>query len=165
MECEALRDLLSAYVEDELPAADRTRLDEHLGRCPDCAELLSLMAKTREALSGFPEVEVSPSLRQRLHTIPERRKRFRFGFDLFARPSLQPYFAAASAVLVLFSVYFFNPNRSRFNQAVIRQLHLGYAKIERLYAKAESVTATLGEQKDNLLVSLDEVNPFSAKED
>ncbi len=56
--------------------------------------------------------------------------------------------------MTLVSFYFFNPNKREIDRVIDRQLHLGYSKVERIYAKAGSVTDSLGSYKDTFLGSL-----------
>jgi hypothetical protein len=68
-------------------------------------------------------------------------------------------------MLIMVSFYFFGPNKSSIDKSISRQIHLGYSKIESLYAKAESFTASLGEHKDNILVSLKNIKLLGGNED
>jgi hypothetical protein len=68
-------------------------------------------------------------------------------------------------LLVLVSFYVFHPERSAINRSIERQLHIGFSKVEKLYAEAESITHSLGEYKDNLLVSIKNLKPFRGNED
>jgi hypothetical protein len=165
MKCERIEELLSPYLEDELDPEERRAVESHLRTCQNCAILLSFMKKTRESLAGFPELELSDGLLDRLYTIPEKKRRFRINLDFFLQPTLQPVLAAATILLMVISFYLFNPNRENINNSVNRQVHLGYSKIEKLYAKAESFTDNLGAYKDNVLVSLKKINPFGGNED
>jgi hypothetical protein len=126
---------------------------------------MSSLEETMESLVDLPELEVSDSLLNRLYAVPERKKRFNLGLDFFLRPSLQPILAAFTIVLTLVSFYFFNPNKKSFDREVSRQLHLGYSKVGKLYARAESFTASLGEYKDSILVSLKNISGFGETED
>jgi anti-sigma factor RsiW len=40
MTCRELTDFLGDYVDGDLPAAERTRFEEHLDLCPDCRTYL-----------------------------------------------------------------------------------------------------------------------------
>jgi len=60
----------------------------------------------------------------------------------------------ATVFLIIGSLYFFNPNRRLIDKAIDRQVHLGYGKVEKLYARAGSVTDSLGSYADNFLGSL-----------
>ena len=154
MKCEDIEELLSPYLEDELSREDRRAVEEHLKSCESCSLLLSSLQETTEFLVSLPELGVSDGLRDRLYAIPEKKRKFKLGLDFFLRPSLQPVLAAITIVLTLASFYFFNPNKKSIDREISRQLHLGYSKVGRLYAKAESFTASLGEYKDTILVSL-----------
>lgn len=165
MNCEHMEELLSPYLENELDARQKQAVHEHLQVCPDCSQLLAYMQKSCEALADFPEVELSQELIEQLQIMPEKRKRFRLSLDFFLRPSLQPVLAAITIFLTLISFYLFNPHRSQINKSVNRQLHMGYSKIERLYAKAESFTSSLAGHKDSILVSLENLDLLGGDED
>ena len=38
MKCDEVRAVLNAYADDELPAAQRRQIDEHISSCVDCSE-------------------------------------------------------------------------------------------------------------------------------
>lgn len=165
MECKTIENLLSPYLEDELTLEERKNIEEHLQSCQSCAELLSFMEDARVSLAAFPELEVSKDLTKKLYDLPQKKKKFSLVLDLLLRPSLQPVMAAATVLLVVVSFYIFHPNRSAIDRALERQLHIGYSKVERLYAEAESITHSLNEYKDNLLVSIKKLKPFRGNED
>ena len=165
MECERIEQLLSPYLEDELSQENRQAVESHIRSCHSCAELLSLMKETTETLSSFPELDVSEGLTEKLYDLPQKRKRFKFIIDILLRPSFQPIMAAATVLLVLISFYMFHPERSAINRSIERQLHIGFSKVEKLYAEAESITHSLGEYKDNFLVSIKNLKPFRGNED
>lgn len=165
MRCEKIEELLSPYLEDELSREEKKVVDDHLQACESCAALLSLLKETRESLTGFPELEVSENLLNRLSSIPSKKKRFRLSFDFLLQPSLQPVLAAASILLVLASSYFFNPDKKFINKSIDRRIHLGFSQVEKLYAKAESFTDSLGEYKDDIIVSLKSIKLFGESKD
>lgn len=165
MLCDRIEELLSSYLEGELETQELETVSAHLKTCPDCRSLLAYMQETRRALADFPELEVSPSLQKRLLAIPETKKRFRFNLDFLQRPSLQPILAAATILLTLISFYAFNPNRDQINKSINRQLHLGISKVEKLYARAESFTNQLVGYKDELLVSMKNINILKKDEE
>jgi hypothetical protein len=123
------------------------------------------MRETRESLASFPEVDVSEGLVEKLYELPLKKKKFQFVTDFLLRPSLQPIMAAATVLLVVVSFYAFHPERSAINRSIERQYKIGVGKVEKLYAEAESLTHTLGEFKDNLLVSIKNFKPFRGNED
>ena len=168
MKCERIEELLSPYLEDELSPEEKGAVAEHLKTCESCSLLFSYMEETRESLAGIPELEVSENLLDRLYSISSKKKRFKLrlpSFDFLVRPSLQPVLTVATIMLIMVSFYFFGPNKSSIDKSISRQIHLGYSKIERLYARAESFTASLGEHKDNILVSLKNIKLLGGNED
>jgi anti-sigma factor RsiW len=165
MGCERIEDLLSPYLEDDLTKEQRQAVETHLSTCARCDELLSLMRETTVSLSSFPEVDVRERLVEKLYELPKKRRKFRFVPDFLLRPSFQPIMAAATVLLVFVSFYVFHPERSAINQAIERQFKIGVSKVEKLYAEAESLTHSLGEYKDNLLVSIKNFKPFRGNED
>ena len=165
MGCERIEELLSPYLEDDLTQEQKRNVETHIHTCPGCAELLSLMRETKESLSLFPEVDVSENLIEKLYELPQKRKKFRFVADFLLRPSFQPIMAAATILLVFVSFYMFHPERSTINRSIERQFNIGFGKVEKLYAEAESITHTLGKYKDSLLVSIKNLKPFRGDED
>ncbi len=168
MKCKKIEELLSPYLEDELNPEEKGAVAKHLKTCENCSLLFSLMKETQESLADIPELEVSENLLDRLYSIPREKKRFKLrlpNFDFLVRPSLQPVLTVATIMLIMISFYFYGPNKSSIDKSISRRIHLGYSKIERLYAKAESFTASLGEHKDNLLVSLKNIKLLGGNED
>ena len=164
MTCDRIEELLTAYADGELASDVRADIERHLKACPDCAALLSSLRSADSALAGFPEIEPPADLREKLYAIPARRK-FRFALDVLLRPALQPVFAAAALMLTLFTFYMFSPAKGEINKAVNRQFHLGFSRIEKLYAKAGSLTDSLGGFADNVLVSLKKANPLGKSDE
>jgi anti-sigma factor RsiW len=165
MTCERFEELLSAYLEGELSGEEKREMDIHIASCSACAELLSAFRETQEALSGFPEVEPGPALMARLYAVPEKKKFFKPIFEFLVRPDLQPVFAALSVLFVAVSFVLFAPQGRGIQKAIDRQLHLGYNQVEKLYAKAGSVTDELGSFKNSVVDSIKTLNPLKGQED
>ena len=165
MACEKIQDLLSPYLDGELTSEAKAEVDAHLSSCRECAELLSLLRMATDSLASFPEVEPSPDLTAKLYAIPVGRKKFRINLDFLVKPSLQPVFSAATVLLIIFSFYMFGPYKKDIDKSVNRQIHRGYSRLEKLYAKAGSVTDSLGAYADNILVSLKKINPLGKNEE
>lgn len=53
MDCKRVDEMLADYLGGELPAADRTAVDEHLGDCTRCAEEVRSLESTVNALAGL----------------------------------------------------------------------------------------------------------------
>jgi hypothetical protein len=165
MNCERIEELLFSYLEDELSPAEKNFVETHLAACQECALLYSASKETREALSGFPEVEVGESLMSKLYAIPEKKKKFSFSLDFLLKPSLQPIFAALTVFLTIMSFYLFNPDKKYIDRSINQKIHLGYSQVEKLYAKAESWTDRLDDYKDNVLGSLKNWKIFGGDKD
>lgn len=140
MTCQRIEELLSAYLEGELRAAERAEVEGHLADCPECAGLAALMREEMAAAAAFPEVEPSAELLARLYAVPEaNREKKRFlqpVFDWLARPALQPVYAAAAGVLIVLSFVAFHPEGRGIRKAIDVQLHRGIGTVEKLYADA-----------------------------
>lgn len=160
MSHERFEDLLVAYADRELEAAERAAVEAHLRDCPECAELLACLRAASEALAALPEVEPAPELRRELLAIPERKTAFRRVFDLILKPSLQPYYAAASILLGFVTLYTIYPDRAAIDKAVSRTLHRGYSQVEKLAAEAGSVKDSIGDIAQNFYASLEKISPF-----
>ncbi len=165
MRCELIEELLSAYLEHDLNQEENKAVKEHLKTCKNCSLLFSYIKETRESLTGFPEMEVSKNLKDRLYSIPGKKKKFKLSFDFRLRPSLQPILAGAMGILMLLSIYFFNSDKILINKSISRGIHLSYSKVGKLYARAETFVDTLGEHKDNILVSVKNIPLFGGNED
>jgi anti-sigma factor RsiW len=67
---------MSAYVDGELTASRRERLERHLGNCPDCRHLLAGLRAVLEALrrtpapGGADPLAISTAVRRRLNEPP-----------------------------------------------------------------------------------------------
>lgn len=61
IECQKVVEVVTAYLEDTLPARDRRRLEAHLAACPHCSGYLDQIRETI-ALTGRLEAEdLSPA--------------------------------------------------------------------------------------------------------
>lgn len=165
MTCERFEELLSAYLEGEVSPEVKREMDAHMASCLACAKLLTVFRETQEALKSFPELEPGPALMARLYAIPEKKSFFQPVFDFLLRPSLQPVFAALSALFIAISFVFFLPQGRGIQKAIDRQLHLGYNQVEKLYAKAGSVTDELGSFKNSVVDSIKTLTPEKGQED
>lgn len=169
MTCERIEELLSAYLEGELGAAEKAAVEDHLAACPACAELLAALRQVTGAMAAFPEAEPSPALLARLYGIPERKtakKRwFRPVFDLLTRPALQPVYAAFTVLLVAMSFVLFHPEGRGIRQRVDVQFHRGVGTVERLYAETGTFKGELGEFTGNIVKSFRGLDLLKGSED
>ena len=64
--CREVVELLSDYLEGELPAAERARVEAHLATCPECLAYLAQLRTTIGALGRLREDDVPRPLLARL---------------------------------------------------------------------------------------------------
>jgi predicted anti-sigma-YlaC factor YlaD len=158
MTCERIEELLSAYLEGELAAAEKAEMDVHLAACPECAALLALMKDMSGAMAAFGEVEPSPALLSRLYAIPaeksERKRWFRPVFDWLTRPALQPVYAAFTVLFVAVSFVLFHPEGRGIRKQFDLTFHRGIGTVEKLYAGAGSLKSDVGSFAGNVVKSV-----------
>jgi len=66
MNHEELRDRLSAYLEADLEASERARVEEHLSGCPDCRREYRELRHTVDLLRGWAAPDPPPDLADRV---------------------------------------------------------------------------------------------------
>ena len=62
VDCGEVRDLLTAYLDDELPVAERTPVKDHLAACPECASALAAQAALRARIRTAGTFDMPASL-------------------------------------------------------------------------------------------------------
>ncbi len=96
-ECETVRPLLGAYLDEEIVEAERKHIELHLIRCADCRKELEATKKVREILRTLPEVELPSYSRARIYASIQRRpvfvRRFALGFATLAAAASLVFFA------------------------------------------------------------------------
>jgi anti-sigma factor RsiW len=68
MTCQELVELVTEYLEGELPARERERFERHLGECPYCTSYLDQMRITIRTLGRLEEESLSPEAKDALLT-------------------------------------------------------------------------------------------------
>jgi hypothetical protein len=159
MTCERIEELLSAYLEGELAAAERAEVGSHLSACPECAELAGLLRETLAATAAFPEVEPSPALMARLYAVPDERaakkRLFRPVFDWLARPALQPVYATLTGLFIVLSFVLFHPEGRGIRKQFDVQFHRGLGAVEKMYADAGGLKGEIKALSANVIRSFD----------
>jgi len=160
MTCERIEELLSAYLEGGLSAAEKAGIDAHIAGCSDCAALLGLMREAMTATAGFPEAEPSAGLMTRLYGIPEekaakaaKKRFFRTAFEWLGRPALQPIYAASTAALIVLSFVLFHPEGRGIRKAIDVQFHRSIGAVEKLYADAGGLKGEIRALSANMVKS------------
>lgn len=67
-------DLLSAYLDAELPATDRAHLDDHVASCAECTRTLAVLGATIAETRALPEVDMTPEQIARLDAAIARER-------------------------------------------------------------------------------------------
>lgn len=68
MKCENIRELMSAYIDNEINEVDKAKLEKHLAQCPQCMEEYELLKDLVIECSEIDEVELPEDFREELHT-------------------------------------------------------------------------------------------------
>jgi hypothetical protein len=66
--CQELVELVTDYLEDALPAADRLRFEDHIARCAGCTRYLEQMRLTIATIGRLREDDLSKDAREDLIT-------------------------------------------------------------------------------------------------
>jgi anti-sigma factor RsiW len=75
LSCKELVELVTAYEEGVLPVGERSRLEEHLTECPDCAEYLAQFRRTVAAVGlAAPELERTPAVTELLRVFRDWKR-------------------------------------------------------------------------------------------
>ena len=64
--CRELVELVTDYIEDRLPAAERMRFEEHLAVCGPCRGYLKQMRQTIRLTGALTEETIDPTARDAL---------------------------------------------------------------------------------------------------
>ncbi|WJY94296.1 Anti-sigma factor RshA [Corynebacterium felinum] len=65
-DCADLHVFLYQFVDHEMSAQDRQRLEQHIDACPDCAEMVCAEEQIRQVLQHVCETNAPNSLRQKI---------------------------------------------------------------------------------------------------
>ena len=66
MTCRELVELVTAWLDDALPATERVRFDAHLADCPYCRVYLEQLRQTTRLLGDLSEESIDPVARDAL---------------------------------------------------------------------------------------------------
>jgi len=70
--CQQVVELVTNYLEDALPAADRKRFEKHLAGCPHCTEYLAQMRETIRLAGRVTPEDLTPDMRTELTDLYRR---------------------------------------------------------------------------------------------
>ncbi|MCK5057361.1 MAG: zf-HC2 domain-containing protein [Candidatus Aminicenantes bacterium] len=144
MNCKKVEDLLSAYIENDLPAAVRSEVSLHLEQCDNCTRLKE---KMEELIYSFPDLEeeVPFFLKNRLLYIHESRE------DEQSKYYYLKYVAAVIGTAILFLNLFYFTN---IYPPANRALHSVVSQIGTIVVETEAFFERLKESKNLLFYSL-----------
>jgi predicted anti-sigma-YlaC factor YlaD len=158
MTCQRIEELLSAYLEGELAAAEKAAVDAHLAACPECAALAALLKEMTGAMADFGEAEPSPALLSELYAIPaarrEKKRLFRLVLDGLTRPALQPVYAAFTVLFIAVSFVLFHPEGRGIRKQFDLTFHRGIGTVEKLYAGAGTLKSEVGSFAGSVVKSI-----------
>jgi anti-sigma factor RsiW len=125
--CQRFAQDLSDYTDNELDKISKGRLEEHLGRCPDCAKYLKhlqvLKSYLRELSPIKPTQDFVPILRDRLRQIQQGKSRPQYAFFLPGHRLVPVLGVGALSVLVAFFLVDQSPKSSPLPaQAAIQEI-------------------------------------------
>lgn len=121
-EHERIAEMLSAYIDGELDAAQKAGVETHLRECQDCARDLHTLRQTVSLLGQLPKVKVPRSFVIReAQVAPRRRASVRWSW---AYPALQG--ATALAFLLFVVVFVGDMTLTHFAPAMSRAPRLAY---------------------------------------
>ena len=66
LSCQELVELVTDYLENALPRAERVRFEEHLIACPGCQTYLEQIRQTIDVLGRVTEESLEPAARDKL---------------------------------------------------------------------------------------------------
>jgi anti-sigma factor RsiW len=72
--CREVVELVTDYLEDALPAAERERFDAHVASCPGCRAYLAQMRVTLQVVAATAEFEAPPEVPELMTTFRTRMR-------------------------------------------------------------------------------------------
>lgn len=105
MKCENIRELMSAYIDDEINEVDKAKLEKHLAQCPQCMEEYELLKDLVIECSEIDEVELPEDFREELHSrLIEARSGRNNGIVGFVKKNKWKTATGAVAAVLIFAI-------------------------------------------------------------
>lgn len=105
--CEQFQEMLSAYIDDLVQPDEKSELEEHLEKCPQCQQELNELQETVNLIRSLQGEELVPpasfrrELRQKLESTAEISKPQKEKRNLFNISKLQAWLPLAAAAVLL----------------------------------------------------------------
>lgn len=103
MKCEYIKELMSAYIDNEINEVDKAKFEKHIAQCPQCKEEYELLKEIVIECSEIHEVELPEDFREELHAKlleAKRNKPNRFT-EFVARNKWKTASGVVAAVLIV----------------------------------------------------------------
>jgi hypothetical protein len=100
MDCPEVKELLSAYYDDELPSNQRIAVAEHLAGCGECARELEGFRRLSALAEGLTQPESPAHIWQQLDRQLDVESRTAHERPTFRQPAARLGLAAAAAILI-----------------------------------------------------------------
>jgi hypothetical protein len=105
MKCENIRELMSAYIDNEINEVDKAKLEKHIAQCPQCMEEYELLKDLVIECSQIDEVELPEDFREELHSrLLEAKSRKNKGIVDFIKKNKWKTATGAVAAVLIFAV-------------------------------------------------------------
>ena len=158
MECKHVEDLISEYIENELPKEVHEKITLHLGKCTPCKHLKE---KVEDLIYAFPDLEedVPFFLRNRLYYLPELQENI---LDIEHRWHYLKWIAASIGACILFLNLFYFTN---IYPPANRTLHSLVSEIKTFAVKSEAIYERIKESKKKLFSSSQEGETYNAHQE
>jgi len=102
MNCETVREMLWAYLEQELTAEETVNIEEHLKNCDDCRKELELQKEIMDSLQNIPDEELPEGYhRELMQKLQAETKVVPFPVKKKKQPMYKQWGMIAAAVLVV----------------------------------------------------------------
>ncbi len=107
MNCYNFKNIISDYLDNNLPHLMRIEADEHLENCENCRIKLAEMKNILNSLHNLPKLKTSEDFNDKLlKKIEKHKSQKQFIFKQFLYKYSQPLSSAVAVFILLFGVYF-----------------------------------------------------------
>ncbi len=108
MKCEHIRELMSAYIDNEINEVDKIKFEKHIAECTECKEEYELLMDIVKECSDIDEVELPEDFREELHNKLQKAKESKSRrFSSFIRKNRwQTITASSIAAVLIFAIAF-----------------------------------------------------------
>ena len=108
MRCKKVRRKLGAYLDGELKETEKKLMEEHLKKCVDCYQELTLLSQLSQTLKKWKEVKYSDEFEANLWQSLSYEKEKKFSFQNAFRWTEQFLLPVGIAIILIAGVVFLN---------------------------------------------------------